>query len=505
MVFNSYEFIIIFLPLAFGIFALAYRFGGWNAAYMMLGIISLVFYAQLGIELLGILVISIVSNYVIGNIIMRTRENANMSLALLIGAIIGNLSALAYFKYTNFLIDVANQISGTGFSHASIILPIGISFYTFIQIGYLVDAYGGLVRPHSFSRYLTFASLFPCVTAGPLVLQKEIFGQMENQKASLFDLSRIAAGVTIFTIGLFKKVVFADSIAVYSNSVFDGVASGQAVDVATAWIGALAYSFQLYFDFSGYSDMAIGLAAIFGLMLPLNFNSPFKATNISDFWQRWHMTMTRFFTNYVFTPLSIRGMRISAALGHGPVRKFMGSGAWPIVLTMLVAGIWHGSGWVFVLFGLLHGVAIAVNNGWRQFNMPKLPRPLGWALTMLVVVCGLVIFRSPDVSIAMTMIAAMFGSAHFVSGPQTDLIIVAVDEVLPILAAFIVIVLVMPNSQEITSKNWMSTSEQPEAMGGWLKKLVWQPQPGWGAVVAIAFAIAFVMIGTNSSFLYYQF
>ncbi|MDJ0613386.1 MAG: MBOAT family O-acyltransferase [Rhizobiaceae bacterium] len=505
MVFNSYEFILVFLPLAFLAFAMAYRIGGWNAAYTILGLVSLVFYAQLGIDLLGILVISIVANFVVGNLIIRTRETAATSKSLLAFGIVGNLIALGHFKYTNFLFDISNQFVGTDFSHASIILPIGISFYTFIQIGYLVDCYGGTVKSHSFFRYLTFASLFPCVTAGPLVLQKEIFGQMESQRAPLFDLSRISMGLTMFSIGLFKKVVLADSIAAYSNTVFNGVAGGQGLDAVTAWAGAMAYTFQLYFDFSGYSDMALGLGAIFGLMLPLNFNSPLKATSISDFWQRWHMTMTRFFTNYVFTPMSVSAMRNSIVSGHGPVRKFIGSGGWPIVLTMLVAGIWHGSGWVFVLFGLLHGFAIAINNAWRQFNMPQISKPMGWILTMLVVVSGLVIFRSPDVGTAGTILATMFGGNLLGYGLAEQTVQISLIEVAPLLLLFWAIVLLTPNSQEITSAQWYSTTEKPTSLSDWVKRFSWRPQPGWGAIVACVFVVSFVMIGTNSTFLYYQF
>lgn len=505
MVFNSYEFIVIFLPLAFIVFAIAHRMGGWNMAYTVLGFISLAFYAQLGLPLFGILLISIIGNFVVGNIIIRSHEAKLRSRLLLTIGILANLVALGHFKYTNFLVDISNQLVGTGFNHVSIILPIGISFYTFIQIGYLVDCHGGVVKQHSFFKYLTFASLFPCITAGPLILQKEIFEQMNNHKTRLFDHSRIVFGLTMFTIGLFKKVILADSIAVYSNSVFNGVASGQGLDTLAAWSGALAYTFQLYFDFSGYSDMALGLGALFGLMLPLNFNSPLKATSISDFWQRWHMTMTRFFTNYVFSPMSIAAMRKSMVLNHGAVRKFIGSGAWPMVFTMLVAGVWHGSGWVFVMFGLLHGVAIAVNNAWRHFNMPEIDPKLGWLMTMLVVVVGLVIFRSPDLATAGTILSTMFGGAFVSSGLDVQMVEIALVDVAPLLVLLAGIVLLMPNSQELTSSHWYSTNPKPKSLDNWSGKFYWRPQRAWGALVAVVFAISFAMIGSDSTFLYYQF
>lgn len=505
MVFNSYEFIVIFLPIAFAAVALAHSIGGWNAAFAVLGLSSLAFYANWGPEFLGILLVSIISNYVIGNVITRSKEHKLQSRSLLAIGIFGNLAALGYFKYTNFFIEIVNQTTGTGFSNLSVILPIGISFYSFIQIGYLVDAYCGMVKQKSFVKYVTFASLFPCVTAGPLILQREIFQQMEDRKDAFLDMNRIAAGLTLFTIGLFKKVVFADSIASYSDTVFNGVAGGQGLDAMTAWFGALAYTFQLYFDFSGYTDMALGLGAVFGILLPLNFNSPFKATSISDFWQRWHMTMTRFFTNYVYSPMAMKGMRKAVAGKFGPARKFAVSGAWPIVFTMLVAGIWHGSGWVFVIYGLIHGFAIAINNGWRYFNMPKLAPITGWLLTMLVVVCGLVVFRAPDVPTALTILTAMFGGNHFILPQAIEVVQLAVEDVAPMIVLFGAIVLLMPNSQEIVSNTWISTTEKPKSIGKFAEKILWLPQLKWSLAVAGVFVVSVSMIGSDSSFLYYQF
>lgn len=505
MVFNSYEFILIFLPIAFLAMALAHKIGGWNTAFSVLGLASLAFYFNWGMEFFGILLVSIISNYVLGSVIIRSKENKVQSRILLTLGIIGNLIGLGYFKYTNFFLDIVNQTAGTGFNHLSIILPIGISFYTFIQIGYLIDAYNGLVKHHSFMKYVTFASLFPCVTAGPLILQREIFEQMENRKDKFLDFGRIATGLTLFTMGLFKKVVVADSIAKYSDTVFNGVAAGQGLDVMTAWMGALAYTFQLYFDFSGYTDMAIGLGAIFGILLPLNFNSPFKATDISDFWQRWHMTMTRFFTNYVFQPMAVKGMRKAMANEYSPVKKFVTSGGWPIVFTMLVAGIWHGSGWVFVFYGLIHGIAIAINNAWRQFNMPKLSPVLGWLLTMMVVVVGLVVFRSPDMGTAITVIASMFGGTLFGFGQGEGAIYLSIIEVMPLIVLLGAVVLLAPNSQEIISVNWISTNDKPSVLSKFAEKLSWQPGAVWGILAAVIFVVSFGMIGADSSFLYYQF
>ncbi|MEO1065975.1 MAG: MBOAT family O-acyltransferase [Pseudomonadota bacterium] len=506
MVFNSFEFLVVFLPLAFAAFVLAQRVAGWPAAFTVVGIASLVFYAQWSLTLLAILVVSVVSNYVIGKVLITSSKNGKPAGSLLLVGVIGNLVALGYFKYMNFFIDIANQTSGIGFSHLDIILPIGISFYTFIQIGFLVEAHAGQVDELPFWKYLTFATFFPCVTAGPLVLQREIFDQMKDRTDSAADMRRIAVGLTLFGIGLFKKVVIADSIAPFANVAFDGVAAGQGIDAVNAWAGSLAYTLQLYFDFSGYSDMAIGLGAIFGLKLPLNFNSPFKATSISDFWQRWHMTMTRFFTTYVYSPVAINGMRKAVANQYSPTARYMIAGAWPIILTMLVAGIWHGAGWTFVLFGLIHGVAIAINNGWKQFKMPNISPIGGWILTMSVVVSGLVVFRAPDVATAMTILSTMWGlSSILPAGPVSEMVSLDLTTAFCFIVALGAICLIAPNSQEILSRNWISTNQMPEKFSLLTEDFKWRPAIGWSVVTAVMIIFAVGNIGSESSFLYYQF
>jgi D-alanyl-lipoteichoic acid acyltransferase DltB (MBOAT superfamily) len=505
MIFNSWEFILIYLPLVFAAFAVAQRYGGWQSAYVVLGLASLIFYGFFSPLLLGILSVSVVSNFVIGNVLISAAAAGKPSRSLLIFAILGNLGALAYFKYSNFLIDIANQYTGGSYSHLDIILPIGISFYTFIQIGYLVEANSGQVKSQPFSRYLTFATFFPCVTAGPLVMQKEFFSQLEDRTDSFWNGRRIAAGLIMFSMGLFKKVVFADSIAPFANNTFDAVAGGQSIDIVAAWVGALAYTLQLYFDFSGYSDMALGLGAIFGILLPLNFNSPFKATNISDFWQRWHMTMTRFFTTFVFSPLAVSGMRSSMKAKHGPVMRFLISGAGPIVLTMFVAGIWHGAGWVFVVYGVIHGVAIAINNGWRQFSPITLPPVIGWMLTMSVVVSGLVIFRAADVSTALTILAAMWAIPTTAPDISLGMVTTVYSGVVPVIAILGAVVLLLPNSHEILSAEKIVISDQIPALTIKHRMLSWRPTAGWAFATATLIVIGFANIGSKSSFLYYQF
>ncbi|MET1411472.1 MBOAT family O-acyltransferase [Roseibium sp. HPY-6] len=505
MVFSSHEFVLIFLPLVFLAFAIANRFGGWQASFSVLGAASLVFYAQWSIALLAVLLTSAVANYIVGTFLIKATKEGRPAGWLLVSAVIANLVALGYFKYTNFFIDITNQVSGSGFSHLDIVLPVGISFYTFIQIGFLVEAHSGQAEQQPFIKYLTFATFFPCVTAGPLVLQREFFDQMKDRKDSALEARRLAVGVTLFAMGLFKKVVLADSIAPFANDIFAGVAAGGGVDMVSAWVGALAYSLQLYFDFSGYSDMAIGIGVIFGIRLPLNFNSPFKATSISEFWQRWHMTMTRFFTKFVYSPMAMRGMRSAVSKGHSPLRRYLVAGAWPIVVTMLVAGVWHGSGWTFVLFGLLHGVAIAVNNGWKHFSLPKPPAVLGWLMTISVVICGLVIFRAPDVASAMTMLTAMWGISAEVPANGHLAVALGLREALGLIFLLGAITLLAPNTQEILAKEWVSSDPVPKTMSRIAGYISWRPAMGWSFAAAGTFLLAFTSISADSSFLYYQF
>ena len=369
MSFTSLQFIFVFLPLAYIGFVLANRYGGTNAAISFLGVISLVFYGMFGLQLLFVLLVSMLINYTAGNVIAALSEKPAVARNVLLGAIAINLGILGYLKYSNFLIDVTNQVTGTAMGHMDIAVPIGVSFFTFVQIGYLIDAYNGQLVKHDFARYVVFSAFFPAVTAGPLVMQREMMEQLGSKEIKAFDPRRLMIGFTMFAMGLFKKVVLADSIAPFADGVFGGVHGGMELDMATAWIGATCYTLQLYFDFSGYSDMAIGLATIFAIKLPLNFDSPFKATNISEFWRRWHMTMTRFFTAYVYSGVAMWGMRKGMAMGLGRVGRFMLVAAFPAILTFLVAGVWHGSGWTYVIYG--------VHSRCRHRHVPGLARIFG--------------------------------------------------------------------------------------------------------------------------------
>jgi len=314
---------------------------------------------------------------------------------------------------------------------------------------------------------------------------------------------RVTIGLTMFAMGLFKKVVLADSIAPFADSVFGGAATGLTLDTATAWIGSLCYTLQLYFDFSGYSDMAIGIATIFAIKLPLNFDSPFKATNISDFWRRWHMTMTRFFTAYVYSGLAMNGMRRGMAMRLGRVGRFMLVAALPSIITFLVAGVWHGSGWTYVIYGVMHGLAIATFLGWREFAGFKLPSPVAWLITMVTVVCGLVMFRAPDVSTALTMLGHMWGIAG--DAAQATAIKLDSAQALSMIVIMGAVTLLMPNTQQILHHEWPVIDSKPEEAANAAGLVAWRPTFGTAFVTACIFTAAITSIGSSSGFLYYKF
>ena len=504
MIFNSLQFILLFLPFCYAGFVLVHRGLGWQGAYAYLFVASIVFYAQFHVLLALVLLGSITFNFCVGRLLIsiedRTRTNSLLGLAIL-----ANLVALGYFKYVNFFIDIANDVSGAGFSHLDILVPVGVSFFTFTQIGYLVEAAAGRVAKESYARYALFAGFFPCVTAGPLLLQREIFDQMRERTDPAFSPNRVAVGLTMFGIGLTKKVVIADSIAPYSDAVFNGVAAGQGVEMAAAWVGALCYTFQLYFDFSGYSDMAIGIAFLFGFRLPLNFNSPFKATSISDFWNRWHMTMTRFFTTFIYTQFAISSSRRAIQHRYGRFRKWVAAGAAPVFYTFVIAGIWHGAGWTFVVYGLIHGAALAVNHGWREWSLPSPPPVLGWALTMLVVVSGLVVFRAPDLGTAVTMLSGMAGLGEISVPAAASYVAVDIQTALIGILFGSLVVLTMPNSQEILRAQWVSCDQMPENIAKSRSWLQWSPSATWATIVGVLIVIAATSLNDSSGFLYYDF
>jgi D-alanyl-lipoteichoic acid acyltransferase DltB (MBOAT superfamily) len=417
-----------------------------------------------------------------------------------------NLGFLGYFKYTNFLIDNVNAVANLDLPHVQVLYLVGLSFYTFVQVGYLIEIYTGQSTMARFHHYFLFSCFFPCVTAGPILLQKEMMPQIAQQQEKLFDTLRLATGLTVFAIGLFKKLVLADSIAPFADEVFNGVAGGGAVATADAWIGALAYTLQIYFDFSGYSDMAIGIGHLFGFRLPLNFNSPLKACSIVEFWRRWHMTMTRFFTNYLYSPIGITMMRRAVKRRYSRRLRFLQAVAFPVLLTFVLAGVWHGAGWTFVVFGILHGVALACNHAWREAGLPAMPRVLGWFLTMAVVVTGLVIFRAADVPVALAVLGSMVGivtpDALTAAAPGIS-VDLAVS--IPMIIVMGAITLLCPNTQELMRRQRVTTdgASADDAVGD--AKLSWRPSAAWAVATVVLLVCALGFVSGETSFIYYQF
>ncbi len=508
MLFHSVEFILGFLPICFIAFALIHNFWGKRAALGWLAVASIAFYAQWSLIHGALLAGSVFGNYLFARSMLIEDQPNWLRKTKFFGAITANLGLLGYLKYTNFFIDNINAVAGTEYSLIAVLAPVGISFFTFIQIGFLVEVYNRQVHKISLTDYVLFGSFFGYVTAGPLVLQRDMMAQFEKLNDKVLDLSRIAIAATVFGFGLFKKLVLADSVAPFANAVFDGTAAGALPSASLAWIGSLAYTVQLYFDFSGYSDMALGVGLLFGLKLPFNFNSPLKATSITDFWRRWHMTMTRFFTNYLYSPLAVSGGRRAIMNKYSQTRRFLTCVAVPIFFTFLLAGIWHGAGWTFVVFGLIHGLAMATNHAWRQSGAPELPAPLGWLLTMSVVIVGLVFFRAQDVTTAMMILYAMVGAGPDVAGGWAaglDAPVVIYSDAVAIITLLAAVALMMPNTQQIMYRHNISSDPADYDELRLSKWLLWRPSPRWAATCGVVIALALGLATGKTEFIYYQF
>lgn len=425
MLFSSFAFLLAFLPTTCAGFLLAGRLKDHRAGLVWLTLCSIVFYGAGNPLGLGVMLASIVVNYRAAAAIARgvTQGSAGRRAAsrlFVLGAAF-NIALLGYFKYKNFFLETSNELFGSQLALGAWILPLGISFLTFKQIAFLSDARAGKIGLDALD-YLCFVFFFPQVIAGPIVHYGEVVPQFQHLRPR-FDARSVAAGVSLFSIGLFKKVVLADGAASYVSPVFASADDGHVVQFVAAWIGALAFTFEIYFDFSGYSDMALGLARLFGIRLPPNFESPFKSSSIIDFWSRWHITLTRFLTTYIYMPVMLQVSRWRRRQGKPMLRggqlsggAFVGLAMTPSLLTMLVSGIWHGAGLTFVLWGLLHGVYICINQAWRYWRPRWRPeayeawmRPLGFVLTFCAVVAAIVLFRAHTVAAAGRILHAMLG------------------------------------------------------------------------------------------------
>jgi alginate O-acetyltransferase complex protein AlgI len=505
MLFNSHIFIFAFLPLVLlGYYALT-RAAGARAGIVFLVLASIFFYGWWNPIYVPLLVGLMLGNFALGSWLGALQERPRAAKALLTVGITVNLAVLCYYKYTNFLIDNLRQLTGWEVPIASVVLPLGISFFIFQKIAYLVDSYRGETRGYGVVDYCLFVSFFPQLIAGPIVHHKDVVPQFRASDGRL-RADDLVAGITLFSIGLFKKVVLADNISVFANQAFNFIHSGQDAGFFTAWGGALAYTLQLYFDFSGYCDMAIGLARLFGIKLPMNFDSPYQAHSIIEFWRRWHITLSRFLRDYLY--IGLGGNR------KGPVRRHVN-----LMLTMLLGGLWHGAGWTFVFWGFLHGAYLIINHAWRHAtaDVRWLKTPIfaaaSWAVTLLAVVVGWVFFRAASFGDAASMLAGMCG----LNG------IAVPDKVLPHIPAlaqlglgvedmgmkFIgfawiialgLIALFAPNSQQIMHRVEPVLEQVRPTRGP-----TWSPSLRWATVTGILFTASLLSLSRVSEFLYFQF
>ncbi|MDN5087349.1 MBOAT family O-acyltransferase [Aliarcobacter butzleri] len=391
MLFNSYEFIFIFLPVMFVVYFYLNSKRLILGAKIWLVVGSLFFYSYWNVIYLPLILLSIFVNYGVGLSLVNHEKIRISSKTILSFGIVFNLGLLGYFKYTDFFLDNFNGIFGTNIPLPHIILPLGISFFTFTQIAFLVDAYKQEAKEYSLINYMLFVTYFPHLLAGPILHHKEMMPQFASKYNWVKNYRNIALGLFIFSIGLFKKVVIADTFAVWANAGFD---TATTLNLIEAWATSLSYTFQLYFDFSGYTDMAIGISLMFNIKLPINFNSPYKALSIQDFWRRWHMTLSRFLRDYLYIPLG--GNR------KGNIRTYVN-----LVTTFLLGGLWHGAGWTFIIWGLLHGIALAIHRFWQSlgFRMNKI---LAWFITFNFINITWIFFRAKDFESAMKVLGSMF-------------------------------------------------------------------------------------------------
>ncbi len=519
MLFNSYEFIFLFFPLCVLGYFLCARYFSIEVALGFLVVGSLYFYAYWNPIYLILLLFSIGFNYTIGRIL--SREDHWKKRSVFIFGIGVNLALLAYFKYANFFIDNVNAAFSTRWDIGDIILPLAISFYTFTQIAYLVDAWRGNAKEYNFLHYCLFVSFFPHLIAGPILHHRQIIPQFINVKNLTPKWSNFAVGISIFAIGLFKKTVIADGLSGYVGPVFDPQVPGSSIDFFRAWGGSLAYTFQLYFDFSGYSDMAIGASRIFGILLPINFFSPYKATSVIDFWRRWHMTLSQFLRDYLY--IALGGNR------KGKSRRYVN-----LFLTMVLGGLWHGAGWPFVVWGGLHGSYLMINHGWRHlmercgWDVSQLPwyRGVCWFVTFIAVVFSWVYFRAPTLEQGNHIALAMLGASGFEIPAG---ILVRTGEIGRYLVEFgfvpvlgggslivtnyswillsAVIAFTLPNVAQIFQNHgpglYENDSVFKDIRGG--KLMSWDYNNRWAIAVALAGLAGVMTLQQVSEFLYFQF
>lgn len=513
MLFNSHVFVLAFLPITMLGFFLLGRLQSTRAARVWLVAASLIFYGWWSWLYLGLLLLSMLANYAAGNAILSAREAApGRARALVAGGVAANVALLGWYKYAAFVADNVTALTGIEFAVSGVVLPLAISFYTFLQIAYLVDCGRGRAERYSFLDYVLFVSFFPHLIAGPIVHHHELIPQFRQRGNFRFRPPEVAAGVAFFAIGLMKKLLIADPVGALATPVFAGAAA-TAPGLLEAWTAAAAFSVGLYYDFSAYSDMAIGLARMFGIRFPYNFNAPYKARSIIDFWRRWHMTLSRFLRDYVYIPLG--GNR------RGAARRHMN-----LMATMLLGGLWHGAGWTFVIWGGLHGFYLLVNHAWNgavaraaaQGRDIRLGAGPARALTLLAVVVAWVFFAAPSLASALAVLGGMAG-LNGLARPETALLLAtalqgprALAETiggmamlngaisLGMLGLALPIIAFAPNSQQIVDGRAAEIDEPRR----W-PRLRFRPRLASACATAAAFLLALALMADVKEFVYFQF
>lgn len=482
MLFNSYNYLFLFLPSVVVVYFLLNNKGLFLVARSFLVIASLSFYSWWNPAYLPLILISIIVNYAIGqSMVGNGKIQVSSAKIFLYFGICFNLSLLAYFKYFDFFLENFNLFWGFSLQPLQLMLPLAISFFTFQQIAYLMDSYNGKIKEFDLLNYCLFVTFFPQLIAGPIVHHKEMMPQFASLRAKLVNWQNIYRGLFIFSLGLFKKVVIADTFSNWVTVGFDRVYS---LNFFEAWFTTLSYTLQIYFDFSGYTDMAIGSALLFNIRLPINFNSPYKALNIQDFWRRWHITLSRWLKDYIYIPLG--GNR------NGEILTYRN-----LFITFLLGGLWHGAGWPFIIWGLLHGVACCLHKLWLRLGF-RLSKYLSWFLTFLFINLSWVFFRAKDLESATALLRRTLGlegvvfpkgfvfaeSMGFESAWHWMPFASGTNIVLTTIIC-LVLVLFLPNSQKLGSKI--------------------KPTWCWTFLVALIWAISIPGYYLKSEFLYFNF
>ncbi len=501
MVFSSLEFIYLFLPPVLVGFLCLRALKLESAIIWWLIMASLVFYLCWSPKHLILLMGSIGFNYLVHLLLKQNKSKLILAFGIII-----NLVMLGVFKYADFFIGNFNAIAGLETAELGLILPLAISFYTFQQISFLRDTYQDKLVQCDFKKYMLFVTFFPQLIAGPIVMQRDTIPQFTLGNFSNRYLTNIMAGATLFSIGLFKKIVLADGIAPAANAVFALADQGTNIPMEAAWLGAIAYTFQIYFDFSGYCDMALGLALMFGIRLPINFNSPYRSLSIVEFWRRWHITLSRFLRDYLYIPLGGNKSGMFGTRGN-------------LAITMLLGGLWHGAGWNFIIWGALHGGYLMINHIWSGSNFgqsfraiihPYIYAVFAWSITMVAVVLAWVFFRAETFNGASLMLQAMFGYTQFVSIETWNEIIPNADLVPYAILAMTAIVVILPNSIEFTRKYRpvLDTAKEIGKPFFGLGNINWSPRPIWGAaftVVTLVSVIQIYRLNDLTEFIYFNF